>query len=310
MVFYMDLIFLTNFLIDATILTTTAWARTIRVHPWRIVAASFIGAAYVVMMLFPFLSFLFTFMIKIVFSLLMIITAFGFGSLQHFLRNTATFYVINFVAAGGIFGIHYFLQSQSEVMNGIMFTYSGGAGFHLQIGLWFTLIVFAAMMVLYKGAWRSSKQRESVTKYFAEVLISIDGFETRCTGLIDTGNQLYDPLTRTPVMVMEASEWKDQLPESWMKRIREAQVEQIVTALGTDEFVWQDRLRLVPYRGVNKGTQFMLALKPDKVVITHNNATIEAQKVLIGLDGGKLCSDGSYQAIIHPLLVERNQSTA
>jgi stage II sporulation protein GA (sporulation sigma-E factor processing peptidase) len=109
---------------------------------------------------------------------------------------------------------------------------------------------------------------------------------------------------------MEASEWKDQLPESWMKRIREAQVEQIVTALGTDEFVWQDRLRLVPYRGVNKGTQFMLALKPDKVVITHNNATIESQKVLIGLDGGKLCSDGSYQAIIHPLLVERNQSTA
>ena len=27
-------------------------------------------------------------------------------------------------------------------------------------------------------------------------------------------------------------------------------------------------------------------------------------KVLIGLDGGKLCSDGSYQAIIHPALIQ------
>ncbi|WP_260115454.1 sigma-E processing peptidase SpoIIGA [Paenibacillus hexagrammi] len=93
------------------------------------------------------------------------------------------------------------------------------------------------------------------------------------------------------------------LPEEWLKRIRSADVDQIISGLGSEEFIWQDRLRLVPYRGVNRNTQFMLAIKPDKVVIHHNDKHIEASKVLIGLDGGKLCSDGSYQAIIHPTLV-------
>jgi stage II sporulation protein GA (sporulation sigma-E factor processing peptidase) len=47
----------------------------------------------------------------------------------------------------------------------------------------------------------------------------------------------------------------------------------------------------------------MIALKPDKVIITYNQTTIEASKVLIGLDGGKLSADGSYHAIIHPKLM-------
>ncbi|MNY32162.1 Sporulation factor SpoIIGA [compost metagenome] len=104
-------------------------------------------------------------------------------------------------------------------------------------------------------------------------------------------------------MVMEVAEWGDVLPEQWLQRIRSADVDQIISGIGVEEFVWQDRLRLVPYRGVNRNTQFMLAIKPDKVVITHNDSQLEATKVLIGLDGGKLCSDGSYQAIIHPALI-------
>jgi stage II sporulation protein GA (sporulation sigma-E factor processing peptidase) len=74
--------------------------------------------------------------------------------------------------------------------------------------------------------------------------------------------------------------------------------------IGTEPFVWQDRLRLVPYRGVNRSTQFMLAIKPDRVVITLGEKQYESLKVLIGLDSGKLSSDNAYQAIIHPNLLQ------
>lgn len=62
--------------------------------------------------------------------------------------------------------------------------------------------------------------------------------------------------------------------------------------------------------GVNRNTQFMLAIKPDRVVITTGETQIEAMKVLIGLDGGRLSSDNAYQAIIHPssaAIVNKNQ---
>jgi stage II sporulation protein GA (sporulation sigma-E factor processing peptidase) len=305
MVVYIDLIFLLNFSIDWTLLWATAQARRMRMRWWRGALSSAIGASYVLMLFLPSLSFMFTFLIKCVISVLMIIVAFGFGGLQSFLRNLGLFYLINFAAAGAIFGIGYVLQSSGELMNGMFVSRSGGLHFRLeQYVLWFIVPTFILALWLYRVVWLSSKRREAVTGFMAEVRIYIEGVETVCQGLIDTGNQLYDPLTRTPVMVLEASEWKSYMPDSWLQRIKNAEVDQIISAIGTEECLWQDRLRLVPYRGVNRGTQFMLAVKPDKVVIIRDGTPTETNKVLVALDGGRLSSDGSYQAIIHPMLVE------
>lgn len=304
MVVYADLIFLLNFLVDAAMLIVTAKTRKISFKWWRIAGSSFLGASYVVIMFLPVPVFLFTFSVKCMFCIAMIMTAFGFGSLQNLLRNVGTFLLINFAVAGGMFGIHYVLASSSEVMKGIVFTQSGAAMFQLQIGsILFVLMLLIPLLWWFRTVLQSTKQREVLTTFVAEVTIHVGDYTATCKGLIDTGNQLYDPLTRTPVMVMEVSEWGDVLPVEWLQRIRSADVDQIISGLGVEEFIWQDRLRLVPYRGVNRNTQFMLAIKPDKVVITHNHTQIEASKVLIGLDGGKLCSDGSYQAIIHPALL-------
>ncbi|NOV03408.1 sigma-E processing peptidase SpoIIGA [Paenibacillus planticolens] len=304
MIVYADLIFLLNFLMDAAMLIVTAKTRKIPFKWWRIAGSSFLGASYVVIMFLPVPLFLFTFSVKCMFCIGMIMTAFGFGSLQNLLRNLGTFLLVNFAVAGGMFGIHYVLASSSDVMKGIVFTQSGVAMFQVQIGsVLFVLLLLIPLLWWFRTVLQSSKQREVLTTFVAEVTIHVGDYTASCKGLIDTGNQLYDPLTRTPVMVMEVSEWGDVLPAEWLQRIRSADVDQIISGLGVEEFIWQDRLRLVPYRGVNRNTQFMLAIKPDKVVITHNHTQIEASKVLIGLDGGKLCNDGSYQAIIHPALI-------
>ncbi|PYI54569.1 sigma-E processing peptidase SpoIIGA [Paenibacillus flagellatus] len=305
MIVYPDLIFLTNLLIDGAILAVTARIRHIRPRFWRLGASAMLGASYVVMMLVPSLSFMFTLVAKCLFSAAMIWIAFGFGGLQTFLRNAGTFYVVSFAAAGGMFGLHYLLQSPGDVMNGILVTRSGGLAYRIHIGALFVAFTLVPLLWLFRTVFVSAKRKRDMTHYLAEVRIRIDEHESVCTGLIDTGNQLYDPLTRTPVMVVEATQWGEVLPEAWMRRIRQSEVDQLVAAIGTDDsFVWQDRLRLIPYRGVNRGTQFMLALKPDKVVIVHNETEIVNVKVLVGLDGGKLCADGSYQAIIHPNLVQ------
>jgi stage II sporulation protein GA (sporulation sigma-E factor processing peptidase) len=307
MIVYVDLIFLMNFLIDGLLLFMTARTRKIQVVWWRLLVGAGIGAVYVVFMFFPALSFLFTFMVKLCFALVMIAVSFGFASLQHFLRNLGIFYLINFVTAGGILAIHYFWETSNEVFNGIAISQSGGVTHELQFGFSFIAIALVSVIWFYKSVFRSVKQREELTSFFAKVQIDIGSVQLCCTGLIDTGNQLYDPLTRTPVMVLEASQCQDYIPEAWMRKIRDSDVDQIISAIGQEHeaegFVWQDRLRLVPYRGINKATQFMLAIKPDRVIISHQDKHIESHKVLIGLDGGKLSSDNSYQAIIHPMLI-------
>ncbi|GGG10199.1 sigma-E processing peptidase SpoIIGA [Paenibacillus abyssi] len=306
---YVDLVFLLNLFIDAAVLLMTAWVRGIRPRWIRIGCAAGIGACYVVMMFVPQLSFLFAFGIKFALSLLMVWAAFGFVGLQHFLRNIAAFYGVNFAAAGGVFGLYFLLQSSTSFWNGIWFMRTGGQGTAFNLSLLFLGIAFAAALLIYRLVLSGRKQREQLLSHVAEVIVQIGEREQRCKGLIDTGNHLYDPLTRTPVMIMEAALWAGDLPPSWMEKIKEAQVDRLLAGIGEETCVWQDRLRLVPYRGVNRGTQFMLALKPDRVRIEQEGRVFESHKVLIGLDGGKLVSDGAYQAIIHPSLIQNSNET-
>lgn len=313
LVVYVDLIFLTNLCIDGALIGLTAWMRKTKLVWWRWLLSSIVGALYVVMMFVPEFDFMFTFLIKFGLSLVMLFIAFGFKGLQVFMRNLGTFYVINFVAAGGILGIHYMLQSSGELFNGIWYTASGGMSFDLKIAFWFTFIVFFAVLFLFKAVQSSKRKSDRMTTYLGEVQVYIDDVTISCTGLVDTGNQLTDPLSRLPVTVMEVSLWQDMLPASWKGRLKEEAPDNLIMELDQEDFRWQGRLRLVPYRGINKGTAFMLAIKPDLVRVTLDQTSYETTKVLIGLDGGVLSSEGKYRAVIHPELVQdaaSAQSTA
>ncbi|GGA20915.1 sigma-E processing peptidase SpoIIGA [Paenibacillus physcomitrellae] len=305
MVVYIDLIFLTNLLIDGALLLTTAWMRKQKPKIWRVSLSAVVGALYCLMMFLPQLSFMYTFLTKFLFSVVMLWLAFGFGSLQNYMRNLGAFYVVNFVAAGGILGIHYLLMSSSELWNGIMFTQSGGMSFRLKVGSIFSLVGFAVVLLGFKAVQNSRQRQERLAAYTGEVEVLIEGHSIHCQGLIDTGNQLTDPLTRMPVMVMEALLWQDVLPSGWKEKLAQGQADNLLLELGEmDVFPWRDRLRLVPYRGINKSSQFMLAMKPDEVRIRVGEQMHVSRRVLIGLDGGKLSAEGAYQAIIHPALVE------
>ncbi|MGG1671891.1 sigma-E processing peptidase SpoIIGA [Paenibacillus sp. NRS-1783] len=300
MVVYIDFIFLVNLFIDAVLLMATAWMRKVRPVWWRLLASAVIGAMYVVMMFVPELSFLFTFLIKLALSVIMLLVAFGFGSMQKYLRTMGAFYMINFVAAGGILGMHYLLQSTGELFNGIWYTASGGMSFELKIAFWFILCAFGGVMLFFRIVQSSKHRAERMSGFLGEVQVWIGQDHIECTGLLDTGNQLHDPLTRTPVMVMEAALWDAYLPSSWLHKLSEGNVDQLVMELGDESFKWQDRVRLVPYRGINNNHSFMLALKPDRVEVVMNGARYVHHRVLIGLDGGKLSAEGKYRAIIHP----------
>lgn len=302
-----------NFAIDGCLLLLTAWFRKRKVIIWRLLLSAGVGASYVVMMFMPALSFLFTFLVKFLFSVVMLWIAFGFVSLQNYIRNLGAFYIVNFVAAGGILGIHYLLQSSGELWNGIWYTATGGMGFSLELGTLFTLVVFTLVLLWFRMVVAGRRRQENLSSYYAEVLIELGQIKIACTGLIDTGNQLRDPLSRLPVMVTEMSLWQPYMPQSFGQTAQNGglSADNLILQWTEDEaFPWRDRLRLIPYRGVNRGSQFMLALKPDKVTVTMENKSYVTTRVLVGLDGGTLSSEGSYRAIIHPALMEEHEQQA
>lgn len=228
MIVYLDLLFLTSLFFDASVLLATAKVRGLRLPAGRLAAGALAGAAYVLPMFHPSFGFLYTALAKVLVSLLVAWLAFGFGSLQRFIGTLGAFYLVQFAAAGGVFAIHFLLLSAGDVFANMLLRPTGAAAFAVETGLWLSVPVFLLSLWFCRSVLASQSRVQLTRALTADVAVEIGGTTVTCRGLIDTGNRLYDPVTRAPVIVMEAAVWEDVLPGRWLALIRSGAAEVIV----------------------------------------------------------------------------------
>jgi stage II sporulation protein GA (sporulation sigma-E factor processing peptidase) len=142
-----------------------------------------------------------------------------------------------------------------------------------------------------------------VQRHVVPIEVHIGRITVRAQGLIDTGHHLCDPLTRTPVLIMDARQWIDDVPIGWRDAVLSGDVLRVChDARAEDEEVqWERRFRCVPYRGVGRDQQWMVAFSPDAVRIDDRQWC--RGRVLIGLRAGTLRADDAYAALIPMALV-------
>jgi stage II sporulation protein GA (sporulation sigma-E factor processing peptidase) len=311
MIVYVDLVFFTNLAVDATVLLATAKVRRLRPFKMRVTASAVGGAAYAAAMFWADIPYLYSLGAKLFVSILMVLLSFGYGGPLAFLRNFGAFYTINFATLGGVIGLGALLRSSNEPWGGMAFTENGGIllDWRMQLGLF--AVSFFLSLRLFHGTTDIRRKQNDTETLLWKAEVRVDGETWTVPALLDTGNRLYEPLTRIPVMILEASVWERQLPVGWCTRLQAESADRLVAELddtASGAYAWMGRLRLVPYRGVNGSTRMMLAVKPDAVVLSREgHPPIQAARVLIGLDGGILSSDQTYRAILHPELISAGQ---
>jgi len=297
MVFYIDLILILNFLIDYLILLATSKFLKLQYKGWRLAIGATLGALYSLTFFIPSLGFSQLLTSKILLSILIVLTSFGFKHLIQFLRTMATFYFTSFILGGGVLAIQYLFNIEHEVVNGIYISRSSTPTVTILIILVSAVAIWIFSNSTIKSLWR----KNSINKDIVDVEIVLGNNNYNCKGLVDTGNRLYDPLTRKPVMIVEATNIPF-IPVTIKNSYKDRQFDLELFNKTTEEIEpeWLARLHLVPFRTVSREMQFIIAFRPDKVVINNQNVQT---KVLIGLDYGELSHDDTYQAIIHPELV-------
>ncbi|WP_276355916.1 sigma-E processing peptidase SpoIIGA [Cohnella caldifontis] len=307
MVVYVDLVFLTNLAVDGTVLLATAKARRLRPGRARLAAASVLGAAYAAAMFWTDVPYLYSLGAKVLVSALMVLLTFGYGGPLAFLRTFGVFYTVNFVTLGGVIGLGSLLQSAGSPWSGMSVTQDGGLALDWRMQLGLFAAAFGLSAWLFHGTSEVKAKQADTDALLWRAEIRVGGETWEIPALLDTGNRLYEPLTRIPVMILEADLWRPHLPSGWCERLQNESADKLISELddaARDAFPWMDRLRLVPYRGVNGVSRLMLAVKPDAVTLSREGgAAAVSTRLLIGLDGGRLSSDGAYRAILHPDLV-------
>ena len=272
---YVDELFLLNGIINYLLLLVTKRIIRARASQPRLLLSSMIGALYAVFMFLPHNAMFYSFFGKFLFSLAIVGITYKIKKIKQYLRAVGVFYMVSFAFGGAAYGLMSMLGK------------SGVSYLPLKILATSTVAAYAGIVMLSSYYKRLSlKERR-----FADMEITICGQTVPVTGYLDTGNCLYEPISDSPVVVVEISAVISILPPE-LPRMLSAE-----NACLPTEF--KRRIRLIPYNSVGKSGGVIIGVKPDRVVIKGKII----YDVIIGLCENKLSADDSYSALINPQIL-------
>jgi len=278
-------------------LTAIILKRPVRV--WRVIIGGLIGSILIFMSITPFAQYAGSPFVKLGFSIIMVFTVFGFKRFKYFFSNLLTFYFATFLTGGILIGTHYFLNFDFQLNKSVLL--ASIRGFGDPIGWMF--VIFGLPI-----AWYFAKQRIAnfeITKIqydqLVEVEMHINGLHIVLPGLIDSGNQLQDPISKAPVMVVSTQSIIDLLPNELVELAENH--ERLMDGSIHIESEWYDKIRLIPAKAIGKSHQLLVAYKPDSLHIQTKSGNWNVKKSLISFTNQKLSSDDVFQCIVHPKML-------
>jgi stage II sporulation protein GA (sporulation sigma-E factor processing peptidase) len=295
---YLDVIWLLNLFIDLLLLQLTAFILKRDVTKRRLIAGALIASVFIFFLFTPAAGVMYHPLFKLAYSIVIVLAVFGYGRFYAFVQVLFMFYFVSFMIGGGMFALHYFMQGSGTILSGIA---SQATPFGDVFSWAFVVIGFPCFWFFSRQRIRQIKAKKIRYDQVVSVEIEVEKARIEAKGFIDSGNHLHDPITKTPVMILELEQFRESFPAELIRRAKEPE------ALFEEErglpFEWETRIRLIPYRGVGAKHNFLLAFKPDAVKITQNREVYECKKVFVGLNDDRLSGEGEFNCIVHPKLL-------
>lgn len=298
---YLDIIWLLNFLFDTLLLYLTGLILGRSIKKRRIIIGGFIGSLIILFSITELRHFVSHPFIKFLVSLIMVYAAYGFKRLRFFMTNLMVFYLCTFFIGGALIGAHYFLQFNLDLSSSLYLSNVYGLG---------DPISWLFVMIGFPIAWHFSRKTfdrwEMATIQYdqlVQVSFSIENNQIQLKGLIDSGNQLYDPISKKPVMIVSLSKVSHLLPESLVHIFEDP--EKIWNGSQIPD-EWINKISIVPYKVVGQNHKLLPCLKVKEVTIEKEGLKSVVPSILVAFVNQKLSEDDTFDCIIHPKMVSRH----
>lgn len=280
-VVYVDVLFGINFIINYLILFASAKLCTARIRRLLIALAALVGAVYCCAAYFSDMNFLWALAAKLAAGAVMIIIAFGIT--PSFIKLFLSFCGVSFAFGGCVLAVLYMTGGVGAVSmrNGVYYI---SVPFGVLAAA--TIVCFTLINLVFKRTVVSHGKRIS------QICVADQKGSVSFQGLVDTGNNLTDPITNQPVIIAEYQTLKELFPE---------EITQVLDGINPSEFPLAiDRLpreykfRLLPYKTVSSQLDMLLVFKPKQV-------SVDGEKIsggFVAISPYPISDGGAYNAIV------------
>lgn len=290
MTVYLDVVFIENIIMNYIILYGTAVIAKVIPKHIRLILASGVGALYAIVAYLSILKIYSCIVLKVFLSVIIVYIAFNSQNIKIMFKQLLLFYLTSFVFGGAAFFLIYIVKPQDIIMrNGV---YVGT--YPLKIAFLGAFLGFIVTILSFKII----KTKLSKKSLLCNAIISINKKQIETVAMIDTGNLLKDPISNTPVIVVEHTLLYNILPKQILNNLESilgGELEKIPEDV-KEKYI--SKLKVIPFSSLGKQNGLLLGIKADEIKIEIEDETIIKDNIIVGIYDKSLTKRGEYRALI------------
>ncbi len=290
---YVDILFLINFIMVYFIFFIVNKLIKSKISLKRLAFSSFFATLlYILTIIFiPFSNILSIFIVSLIF-IISIIIGFKPKTIKYFFKIFLLVNITSFCIGGGSIALFYYINLNSVLNNLLDFTIQHFPLKILIISIISTYIIIKLFLSWYKKIFIKKQSFYNITLYKNNTNVSLNA-------LLDTGNNLKEPITKKPVIIAEFIAIKPILPEKLKIIFYEKQEDDLNKLLTLDNTA---DIRFIPFKSIGKKSGLLIGIKIDKLEI-HTENKIILKDAIVAISNFNLSNDNFYNALLNPELL-------
>lgn len=291
---FLDDLILYNLLMNGLLLAITAYLLREATQWRRLLLGAGLGSIYLITFFVPGLHALTSVLVRLACPIPMVWLAFPQQRPIQLLRLCGTFYLVAMAAGGVTLGGYFLANTNPWWYRGIVVLRALPSWLPLA-GIMVLFLLTRWLVRMLRPLWRRVGREY-------QVRFSIDGQTTIVKALLDNGNELKDPISGRPVMVVDRDVLASMIPVPMPHTGSEEDVCLLAEQLSLTALA--GRICLLPYRTVGRSSGLLLALRPDHVVVLTDQGETLLPQLLIGIGQHIAPSRQAYQALLPAAVVD------
>lgn len=275
---------------NAIILYASSIVLKIKPKAIRIILASGIGSIYAIITYVTELPMYTSIISKAILAIIMVYVGFNSQSVKKLLKQVFVFYLTSFLFGGVALYLIYVIKPQNALIRNGMF-----------VGDYVLKVIFLGAIIAFiiiKIAIKIIKTKISSKDMYCNIKIKINGKMVNTKAMIDTGNLAKEPITNTPVVIVESSLLYGILPKEILNNLEKILGGDLSQISEEHQNQYMQRLRCIPFSSLGKQNGMLLGIKADEVEVESEDEKKITQNVIIGIYDKSLTKRGEYRALV------------
>ena len=290
MTIYIDIVIIENLIMNYIILCATGIVSKNKIRYLRLIMASLLGAIYSVVAYMKILEIYSNIVLKILLSVIIVYIAYNPQTVKKLWKTLVMFYLVSFVFGGVAFSLIYIIKPQDIIMKNGLFL----GTYPLKTIILGAIVAFAIIIIAVKIIRKKFTTKDMI----CDIEIMLNNKKINTKALIDTGNMLKEPITNTPVVVVEKILLYECIPKEILNNINQiigGDLEKIPQQIQSQ---YISKLKLIPFSSLGKQNGMLLGIKAEKIEVLNENYENDKKDVIIGIYNKSLTKRGEYNALI------------